>query len=92
MIRWIWRAASKPARTLTEDQFISEILHLAERSFAGAPGGPLTIESLDVQGRVCWRAYYRHPRELLGLARQLCEERALSERPSREKVLRVRKG
>ncbi len=88
MIRWIWRGATAPTRTLTEDEFLSELLQLAERSFAGVPQGPVTIESLDVQERVCWRAYYQRPQELLGLARHLCDERALRERAARTAVPR----
>ncbi len=80
MIRWIWRAAPTPLRTLTEDQFIAELLRLVECAFEGAPEGPVIIESLDAQQRVLWRAYYRQPHQLLGLARQLFDERALRER------------
>lgn len=35
-----------------------EVNALKERGFVDAPRGPLTIEALDHQGRLCWRAYY----------------------------------
>src|SRR5262249_51066507 len=83
MIRWIWQAAPTPSRTMTEDQFIHEVLALAGRSFAGVPQGPITIEAIDAEERICWRAYYRQPEELLGLVREICDERALSDRRGR---------
>lgn len=92
MIRWIWQAGSMPSRTLTEDQFVSEVLELAERSFAGVPEGPVTIESIDADERVCWSAYYQRPEALLGLARQLCEERALWGRTPRGTSARPGRG
>jgi hypothetical protein len=79
MIRLISPSGATSTRTLTESQFISEVLGWAERSFALAPPGAITIESLDELQRVRWRAYCQRARELLRVARQICDERALQD-------------
>jgi|GEM_PF-4315541 len=79
--RWLrWKVGDEPCppRDLTEDEFIGEVLQLAEGAFASLPLQPMLVEGLDGPGSsVQWRAYLQHPRDLLGLARQLAVERCL---------------
>lgn len=78
MLRWISGDQRMASRTLTEEQFIGEVLRLAENSFAAVSGEPILVEGVDTHESVVhWRAYLEHPRELLGLARQLAVERSL---------------
>jgi len=67
-------------RTLTEDEFIEEIEGLQVGGFADAPLGPVTVEALDAEGRVAWRAYYGSFARLGQLARELLAERSLVSR------------
>ena len=79
MLRWILGDASKtPVRTLSEDEFIWEVLQLAERSFSALPSEPMLVESIEgPESDVQWRAYVQEPNDLLKLARQLAVERCL---------------
>jgi hypothetical protein len=65
-----------PARVLSEDEFIHEIEQLEANDFAGQAPGPVSIDGLDTEGRVCWHAYYGSVRQLTNLKRQLISERA----------------
>ncbi|MFT3926874.1 MAG: hypothetical protein QM778_30290 [Myxococcales bacterium] len=77
-LRWTHKDPNTPPRDLTEDQFIWEVLQLAEQAFASLPPEPMLVEGLDAPGAgVQWRAYVDGPRELLGVARQLAVERCL---------------
>jgi len=64
MYRLLWQQAGTPQRTLDGDGLLREIQALSARDFADVAPGPITIEALDEQHCVCWRAYYRHPRDL----------------------------
>jgi hypothetical protein len=79
MLRWIQGDSSKTsARTLSEDEFIWEVLQLAERSFSALALEPMLVESIEgPESDVQWRAYLQEPRDLLKLARQLAVERCL---------------
>jgi hypothetical protein len=50
--------AGDNVRTAPVEQFLREVTALRERGFVDAPRGPLTLEALDQDGRLCWRAYY----------------------------------
>lgn len=63
-IRLIWRAAPVPQRTMTEELLVREIEEMTRRAFLGVSPGPITIEGLDEQHRVTWRAYYEDARAL----------------------------
>jgi hypothetical protein len=65
-----------PPRVLSEDEFIHEIEQLEASGFAGQVPGPVSIDGLDTEGRVCWHAYYATVRQLTNLKRQLISERA----------------
>lgn len=76
MLRMTLPHEPSPPRTLTQEQFIAEIQALQADGFADAPAGPVTIEALDGDGRVSWRAYYTSFAGLAGLVRELLAERA----------------
>jgi hypothetical protein len=67
-----------PMRVLSEDEFIHEIAQLEAIGFAGQASGPVNIDGLDEQGRVCWHAYYTSVRQLTDLKQQLINERAMA--------------
>ncbi len=65
-----------PPRVLSEDEFIREIEQLEASGFAGQAPGPVNIDGLDADGRVCWHAHYTSVRQLADLKQQLLSERA----------------
>lgn len=64
LYRLVWQHAATPQRTLDGDALLGEIHALSAKGFADVAPGPITIEALDDQHCVCWRAYYRHPQDL----------------------------
>ena len=50
--------AGSNVRVIRVGEFMEEVEAFRRRNFVGAPDGPLTVEALDAQGRLCWRAYY----------------------------------
>ena len=77
MLRIIVEGSATPPRVLEELDFVHEISRLKEAGFVGAPQGPATVEALDADGQVCWRAYYARYRGLASLATQLSREHCL---------------
>lgn len=63
-----WHTAANPQRTLTEEALLDEIERGHDGEHPDAPPGPITIDALDGQHRVCWRAYCRNVDELPSLA------------------------
>ena len=45
-------------RLVSEDELASELEAHGQNDFLEVPEGPVTIEGIDEQGRLCWRAYY----------------------------------
>lgn len=76
MIRVALKHDDAVARVLSEDEFIREIGELADAGFAGAARGPVSIEALDGDGRVRWRAYFPSVERLAPLARELVREQS----------------
>lgn len=75
MIRVALKPADTPPRVLSEDEFIREIAELQAAGFAGAKPGPVSVEALDADGRVRWRAYYTSIERLAEMAEELVRER-----------------
>jgi hypothetical protein len=78
MTRVALKQGEAPARVLSEEEFINEIAALEAAGFRGAAPGPVTVEALDEDGRVCWRGYYTSVERLAQLAHQLVLERGAS--------------
>lgn len=72
--RVLWSSAPTPQRTVDEDALIDEVERMARRNFADTPRGPITIEALDDQHRVSWRAYYNRAQDLASLVVLLRQE------------------
>ncbi len=80
MTRLTLKQGGAPPRVLSEDEFINEILTLEATGFRTVTPGPVTVEALDDQGRVCWRGYYTSVVRLAQLAHQLAREQLASSR------------
>jgi len=74
MIRVALKHDDAAPRVLSEDEFIREISRLEATGFAGAVSGPVSVEALDGDGRVRWRAYFPSVQRLAPLARELVRE------------------
>jgi hypothetical protein len=75
MIRVALKDDDAVPRVLTHEEFIREIEALAAGGFAGAARGPVSVEALDSDGRVRWRAYFSSVERLATQAQDLVRER-----------------
>ena len=75
MIRVALKPADAPPRVLSEEEFIREIAELAAAGFTGAKPGPVSVEALEPDGRVSWRAYYTSIERLAEMAEELVRDR-----------------
>jgi hypothetical protein len=86
MLRMLFGHTDVALWVLSEDEFLSRIDGLADRGFAGAPFGAVSVEAIDELGRLKWRAHYKGAAELAILARQIREGRnALARRRTLER-------
>ena len=60
------------SQIMPEADFWHELSAHEISQFADVSPGPVTLEVVDDQGRVCWRAYYKSYR---ALAQELIQER-----------------
>jgi hypothetical protein len=63
-------------RLVSEDELARELEAHSQDGFLGVPEGPITIEGIDEQGRLCWRAYYS---DWKSLAFDVASERSIRE-------------